>query len=59
MAREALAQTDTPAAVQTVAATSPIDADRLQPYLMAHQAYSPGNRFDGGAGYVRTVATIR
>ena len=59
VAREALVQTDTPAAVQTVAATSPIDADRLQPYLMAHQAYSPGNRFDGGTGYVRTVATIR
>lgn len=30
---------------------------RLQSYLVAHQAYSPGNRFDGGASYVRTVAT--
>lgn len=32
---------------------------RLQSYLVAHQAYSPGNRFDGGAGYVRTVAAAR
>lgn len=35
------------------------DPHRLQAYLVAHQAYSPGNRFDGGAGYVRTVASVR
>ncbi len=34
-------------------------AEHMQPYLMAHQTYSPGNRFDGGAGYVRTVASAR
>ena len=35
------------------------NANRLQAYLVAHQAYSPSNRFDGGAGYVRAVAAVR
>lgn len=35
------------------------EASRLQAYLVAHQTYSPGNRFDGGAGYIRTVAASR
>ncbi len=41
------------------ASVSSEQAESMQPYLMAHQTYSPGSRFDGGAGYVRTVASVR
>ena len=40
-------------------AGSAASANRMQAYLVAHQAYSPSNRFDGGAGYIRTVAAAR
>lgn len=33
-----------------------VEAERLQSYLLAHQAYSPAHRLDGGAAYMRTVA---
>mgnify|MGYP001466663509 CR=1 FL=1 len=42
-----------------VAAVSIANAGRMQEYLLAHQAYSPINRLDGGAGYVRTVSASR
>jgi sigma-E factor negative regulatory protein RseA len=45
-----------PVAVKELA---PDQRERLRGYLVAHQAYSPGSRFDGGAGYVRTVAATR
>lgn len=38
---------------------SPATAGRMQEYLLAHQAYSPINRFDGGTGYIRTVSANR
>lgn len=41
------------------ATTTVANAGRMQEYLMAHQAYSPSNRFDGGAGYIRTVSASR
>lgn len=47
------------AAQATASASEPAQTGRLQSYLVAHQAYSPGNRFDGGAGYMRTVAASR
>lgn len=46
-------------ATAAAAASEATQAGRLQSYLVAHQAYSPSNRFDGGAGYVRTVAATR
>ncbi len=45
--------------IQAQAQAQGHDRQRLQAYLVAHQAYSPGNRFDGGAGYVRTVVATR
>lgn len=41
------------------AAVSAANANRMQEYLLAHQAYSPINRLDGGAGYVRTVSALQ
>lgn len=32
---------------------------RMQEYLMAHQAYSPSSRIQGGASYIRTVSSRR
>ncbi|MCX7172767.1 MAG: RseA family anti-sigma factor [Proteobacteria bacterium] len=32
---------------------------RMQEYLMAHQAYSPSSRIQGGASYIRTVSSSR
>jgi len=32
---------------------------RMQEYLMAHQAYSPSSRIQGGASYIRTVSRSR
>lgn len=49
----------TPATPAVAAASDAVQAGRLQSYLVAHQAYSPANHFDGGAGYVRTVAATR
>jgi len=34
-------------------------AERMQEYLMAHQAYSPSSRIQGGASYIRTVSSPR
>ncbi len=45
--------------VATQPEVQPGNSSRMQAYLVAHQAYSPSNRFDGGAGYIRTVAAIR
>lgn len=35
------------------------NANRMQSYVVAHRAYAPSNRLDGGAGYVRTVVATR
>ncbi|SMB26712.1 putative Anti sigma-E protein RseA family protein [Sterolibacterium denitrificans] len=56
---ERVTQQPTAAAQATAVASEPAQTGRLQSYLVAHQAYSPGNRFDGGAGYMRTVAASR
>ena len=57
-----------PPAAQTTAifplakATKPPIAqtsERMQEYLMAHQAYSPSSRIQGGASYIRTVSNSR
>jgi negative regulator of sigma E activity len=45
-----------PTKLATVAVAN---AGRMQEYLVAHQAYSPSNRFDGGASYIRTVSASR
>lgn len=55
----AVDSTRTPTAVAESESNEPSQAGRLQSYLVAHQAYSSANRFDGGAGYVRTVAASR
>ena len=34
-------------------------SERMQEYLMAHQAYSPSSRIQGGASYIRTVSSPR
>ena len=34
------------------------DGSLLQEYMIAHQAYSPGNRIQGGTAYVRSVSMI-
>lgn len=34
-------------------------SERMQEYLMAHQAYSPSSRIQGGASYIRTVSSSR
>lgn len=36
-----------------------VNTGRMQEYLVAHQAYSPSNHFDGGASYIRTVSASR
>lgn len=46
-----LAKASRPAATPT--------SERMQEYLMAHQAYSPSSRFQGGASYIRTVSSSR
>lgn len=43
---------------QSPAAAEPATG-RLQEYLVAHQAYSPSNRIQGGTSYVRTVSATR
>jgi len=56
-----------PPVSQTVIAPSarapkPVTApasERMQEYLMAHQAYSPSSRIQGGASYIRTVSSSR
>ena len=55
-----------PASQTTVAPTArapkPVTApasERMQEYLMAHQAYSPSSRIQGGASYIRTVSSSR
>lgn len=48
-----------PGAVVAADVANPATAGRMQEYLLAHQAYSPINRFDGGAGYIRTVSANR
>mgnify|MGYP000984566451 FL=1 len=50
---------EVPHVVPTAQPVQAGNASRMQAYLVAHQAYSPSNRFDGGAGYVRTVAATR
>ncbi len=34
-------------------------SERMQEYLMAHQAYSPSSRIQGGASYIRTISSSR
>lgn len=43
------------AAKPEVIATS----ERMQEYLMAHQAYAPSSRIQGGASYIRTISSSR
>ncbi|MBP9714714.1 MAG: sigma-E factor negative regulatory protein [Sterolibacterium sp.] len=61
LAKNALDRSSQPRMVQGFAqhVNAGTEANRLQTYLLAHQTYSPGNRFDGGAGYIRTVAAAR
>lgn len=47
----ALAQAKKPAVVAT--------SERMQEYLMAHQAYAPSSRIQGGASYIRTISASR
>lgn len=57
-----LQKTPLAAALPTKLATAAVtvaNASRMQEYLVAHQAYSPSNRFDGGASYIRTVSASR
>ena len=35
------------------------ESGRMQEYLMAHQAYSPSSRIQGGASYIRTISASR
>lgn len=34
-------------------------SERMQEYLMAHQAYSPSSSIQGGASYIRTISASR
>lgn len=34
-------------------------SERMQEYLMAHQAYAPSSRIQGGASYIRTISVSR
>ncbi|MFA7279683.1 MAG: sigma-E factor negative regulatory protein [Sterolibacterium sp.] len=34
-------------------------SERMQEYLMAHQAYSPSSSIHGGASYIRTISASR
>ncbi len=34
-------------------------SERMQEYLMAHQAYSPSSRIQGGASYIRTISASK
>ena len=34
-------------------------SERMQEYLMAHQAYAPSSRIQGGASYIRTISASR
>ena len=43
------------AATPELVATS----ERMQEYLMAHQAYAPSSRIQGGASYIRTISAAR
>jgi len=36
-----------------------VASERMQEYLMAHQAYSPSSRIHGGASYIRTISAAR
>lgn len=47
-----------PSAKAPMPPTAPTSA-RMQEYLMAHQAYSPSSRIQGGASYIRTVSSSR
>jgi len=35
------------------------NTERMQEYLMAHQAYAPSSRIQGGASYNRTISATR
>lgn len=52
------AQTGALATIQPPPAAKPPNG-RLQEYLVAHQAYSPSNRIQGGTSYVRSVSATR
>lgn len=36
-----------------------VTSERMQEYLMAHQAYSPSSSIHGGASYIRTISASR
>ena len=48
-----------PSARAPKAAVVPPTSERMQEYLVAHQAYSPSSRIQGGASYIRTVSSPR
>ncbi|MFA7270255.1 MAG: RseA family anti-sigma factor [Sterolibacterium sp.] len=55
-----------PSAPQTMAPLAKMEkpqmvatSERMQEYLMAHQAYSPSSRIQGGASYIRTISASR
>jgi len=51
------AQAPNPArAPLALASAGTSDGSLLQEYMIAHQAYSPGNRIQGGTAYVRSVS---
>lgn len=43
-------------APSTLASADTSEGSLLQEYMIAHQAYSPGNRIQGGTAYVRSVS---
>lgn len=59
----ALSPPPQPAVLQSVARTAspPVIAttERMREYLVAHQAYSPSSRIQGGASYIRTISSSR
>ncbi len=46
-------------AAQRVRLANPANEERMQEYLVAHQAHSPGHQMRAGAGYIRMVSGER
>jgi len=56
MLAKARAPNEARAPSTTLASAEASDGSLLQEYMIAHQAYSPGNRIQGGTAYVRSVS---
>lgn len=52
-------QTAIPPVAQSAKPATAGTSERMQEYLMAHQAYSPSSRIQGGASYIRTISASR